>query len=347
MPCFRDIFDQPEALDFLTRALRAGRLPHGLIFAGPVGVGKGTTAEALATVFLCPQPDLGTDDALPAGCGRCESCQGMASGNHPDFHRVYRQLIRLEKDESKAIDLPIAVIRQHLVEPANRKAVLNNGKVFVVEEAELMNTQAQNGLLKTLEEPYGKTLVIFLTDQPNLLLQTIRSRCQMVRFAALSRQRVVAELRGRGIDSALAEDAADFAEGSLGLALKWIEDEVIPHARRLEVLLKRILDSSQPDASELQELVQSAAAEYAEKQLARDKLASKPQATREGLLIYLKLAAQILRGRLRELDDADALERVCAAIDAVVRAENYLESNVNVSLVLQQLAIALEGHPVG
>jgi DNA polymerase III subunit delta' len=340
----RTIFDQPEAIAFLSRALGADRLPHGMIFAGPVGVGKATTARALASIFLCQAPTLDTDP--PAPCGRCESCRGMTSGNHPDFHLVYRQLIRLEKDESKAIDLPIAVIRQYLVEPANRKAVLNNGKVFVVEEAELMNAAAQNALLKTLEEPYGKTLLIFLTDQPNLLLQTIRSRCQIVRFSALSRERVMGELKTRGVDPSSAQDAADFAEGSLGLALKWVEDGVLPHARRLEMLLKRIFSTAQPDASELQDLIKTAADEYAEKQLARDKLASKPQATREGLLIYLKLSAQVLRRQLRDTDDPDSLERLCSAIDAIARAETYLDSNVNVPLVLQQLSIALEGHAV-
>jgi DNA polymerase-3 subunit delta' len=339
-----DIFDQQEAVAFISRALRADRLPHGMIFAGPTGVGKATTARALAAVFLCQSLLLDSDP--PRACGRCESCRGMASGNHPDFHLVYRQLIRIEKDESKAIDLPIPVIRQYLVEPANRKAVLNNGKVFVVEEAELMNAAAQNALLKTLEEPYGKTLLLLLTDQPNQLLQTIRSRCQIVRFGGLSRQRVVNELKSRGIDGSTAQDAAEFAEGSLGLALKWIEDGVIPHARRLEMLLKRIFASDRPDASELQALMQAAAGEYTEKQLDRDKLASKSQATREGLLICLKLATQVLRRELRQTADPEALERLCGAIDAVVRAENYLESNVNVSLVFQQLAVALEGHAV-
>lgn len=342
MPQLADILDQPVAVDFLSAAMRADRLPHALIFAGPVGVGKATTARALATVFLCESPTI-PPDAPPQSCGRCPACQVMAAGNHPDYHVVYRQLIRLEKEESKAIDLPIDVIRQYLVEPANRKSIMQRGKVFVIEEAETMNAAAQNALLKTLEEPYGRTLLILLTDQPNQLLQTIRSRCQIVRFAALAHATVIRELKTRGHDQATAEDAAGFAEGSLGLALKWIEDEVIPSARRLSVSVKRILTSTSPDASELQQLIQTAAGEYAEKQLERDKLSSKPQATREGLLIYLKLVTQVLRQALRETVDPDSLERICAAIDAVAAAEQYLESNVNVSLIFQHLAFALEG----
>src|SRR5690348_13505872 len=113
---FNDIFGQANAIDTLRRAYVADRLPHGLLFAGPTGVGKNLTARALATLFLCehPKPE-------PAACGKCESCTLMAAGTHPDYHRVYRQLIRLEKDTSKAKDLPIAVIRDYLVAPANLK----------------------------------------------------------------------------------------------------------------------------------------------------------------------------------------------------------------------------------
>lgn len=345
MTTLKDIFDQEQAVAFIRRAMAAGRLPHGLIFAGPVGVGKGTTAEALAGVFLCVSPGVDRASGLPTACGHCDSCRLMKGGTHPDYHRVYRQLIRLEKDANKAIELAIDVIRDHLIEPANRKAMLNHGKVFVIEESELMNTAAQNALLKTLEEPQGRTLLILLTDQPNLLLPTIRSRCQQVPFSSLPRSRVIDALRRSGIDTADATDAADFADGSLGLAMRWVEDGMIPHARQLGMLLNRVLGSANPDASGLQSLIQTAAGEYADKQLARDKLASKAQATRDGLMIFLKLSAQILRRQLRETDDPDALEQLCAGIDAIVKAENYLDSNVNVSLVFQQLAITLEGQP--
>lgn len=346
MKSLRDIFDQEPVIEFIRRAMAADRLPHGLIFAGPVGVGKGTTARALGGVFLCMDPGVDQASGLRAACGRCDSCRLMKSETHPDYHRIYRQLIRLEKDTSKAIDLAIDVIRDHLIEPAGRKAMLANGKVFVLEEAELMNTAAQNALLKTLEEPYGRTLLILLTDQPNLLLPTIRSRCQSVPFSSLPRQRVIDELRRRGIDTADATDAADFADGSLGLALRWVEDGVIPHARQLGMLLRRVLDSANPDASELQSLIQTAAGEYADKQLEHDELASRAQATREGLMIFLKLSAQMLRSRLRQTDDPDLLERLCAGIDAIVKAENYLDANVNTSLVFQQLTISLEGQGV-
>jgi hypothetical protein len=96
-------------------------------------------------------------------------------------------------------------------------------------------------------------------------------------------------------------------------------------------------------AADLQSWLKSAAEAYAAKQLERDGLASKDQMTREGLALYLKLAAQFFRRRLKDNpDDAVVLEQSCCAIDAIVRTEGYLDSNVNVALVLQQFAAALD-----
>src|SRR5439155_12715634 len=215
----QEILGQDAAVQTILRAYESDRLPHGLVFAGPVGVGKATGARGLAALFLCEHPKNNQP------CGKCNSCALMEAQTHPDFHVVYRQLVRIEKEKSKAIDLSVDVIRNFLVEPANLKASMNRGKVFVVEEADLMNAAAKNALLKTLEEPYGRTLIILLTDQPHALLPTIRSRCQIVRFASLETKLVERELEKRGIERLLAAQAARVAEGSLGLALKWIEDE--------------------------------------------------------------------------------------------------------------------------
>lgn len=339
MTTLDDIFGQDAAVETLLRAYRADRLPHGLIFAGPAGVGKATAARALGTLFLCEKPA----EARP--CGRCHSCtlMGVAnpdgSSNHPDYHVVYRQLIRLEKDASKARDLPIGVVRDYVVEPAGRKAGMGRGKVFVIEEADLMNPPAQNALLKTLEEPPGPTLLILITDQPDCLLQTIKSRSQTVRFGHLDARIVARELEKRKIDKAIATDAAALTEGSLGVALRWIEDGVVASARDLIQQLDGLLNGRAP--GDLPDWFKKAAEAYAVKQLERDKLASKDQATKEGLSIFLRIAASRFRQRLAETTDEAELDRACDAIDAIVRAEQYLDANVNVALTLQQLSAHL------
>lgn len=336
MTHFSDIFGQEDAIAWLRRAVQGDRLPHGLIFAGPIGVGKATTAQALAAGFLCERPK-GAD-----ACGGCDSCRVMEADNHPDFHTIAKEHIRYHDrtGKSKGITLSINVIRPELIEPAGRKAVMGRGKVFVIEQADLMNDDAQNAMLKTLEEPAGRTLIILLTDQPEGLLPTIRSRCQVVRFAPLEESLVRRELERRKIDKPTAADAAAIAEGSLGLALKWIEDGVVEHARDLTSQIDDLLRGNAPES--LPQWLEAAAKGYAEKQLARDELSSKDQATREGLTLYLHVAATRFRKRLAETPDTDDLDRACTAIDAIVRAEEYLHANVNVALTLQQLAVTLD-----
>src|SRR5688572_11447525 len=132
MTTFEDILGQENAIETISRAYESERLPHGLLFAGPVGVGKATAARALATLFLCEKPKGDKP------CGKCEGCRGMQADAHPDFHVVTRDLIRYHDKggKSKGLTLSVEVIRLELLEKAARKSVVGVGKVFVVEEAE-------------------------------------------------------------------------------------------------------------------------------------------------------------------------------------------------------------------
>jgi DNA polymerase-3 subunit delta' len=261
----------------------------------------------------------------------------MTAGVHPDYHVITKELARMydKSGTSKATQLPINVIRHELAEPAGRKTVLGRGKVFIVEQAELMTAAAQNALLKTLEEPAGRTLIVLLATHPGELLPTIRSRCQTVRFAPLGRELVVKDLRRRGVDAATAATAAELADGSLGVALRWIEDGMLASAAAVAESVDSALAGK---ASDLADLLRSSADAYAQKVLERDELASKDSATRTGLSVYLGIASKRIR---RRLADADMADRACVAIDAIARAEKYLDANVNVAIVLEQLAIAV------
>ncbi len=277
-----------------------------------------------------------------APCGRCASCKVFGAGNHPDYHVIIKEHIRYhdKTGKSKGIDLSINVLRPELIEPANRKASMGHGKVFVIEQADYMNAQAQNSILKTLEEPAGRTLIILLTDQPGALLPTIRSRCQMVRFAPLGKEVIRRELQVRGFEEGVAENAARLAEGSLGLAVKWIEDGVVAAGLELRGRLERIIQGGAD--IDLPDWFKQAGEAYAAKQLERDELSSKDQGNREGLALYLRLAAQLFREQLAQTSDPERLETFCSAIDGAAQAEQYLDANVNISLIFQQLAATLD-----
>jgi len=327
----KDIFGQDAVVADLRGAMSADRLAHGLIFAGPEGVGKATCAAALGAFFLCERAE--SNDA----CGKCASCRAIAAGTHPDFHVITKELARIydKTGKSKATLLPIDVIRNAVAEPAGRKTVLGKGKVFIIEQAELMTAAAQNALLKTLEEPAGRTLIVLLTTHGNELLPTIRSRCQIFRFAALKPDLVAGELKRRGIDAATASTAAELADGSLGVALRWIEDDVLNSAAEVVKSVDLVFAGKE---NNLADLLRKQAEAYAQKVLARDELASKDSATRNGLGMYLGIAARRIRGRLGE---ANLSERACSAIDAIARAEKYLDANVNLAIVMEQLGGAI------
>ncbi len=332
---FTDILGQESAIEELRRALAADRLAHGMIFSGPAGIGKATTAMALGALLLCERPKGGH------ACGSCPSCTAMSSGAHPDYHVITRELARVhdKSGASKATQLSIEVVRQELTLPASRKSVLGKGKIFCFEQAEWMTAPTQNALLKTLEEPAGRTVIILIAAEPGQLLSTVRSRCQVIRFASLDEKLVREQLQKRGINKEIAATAAELSDGSLGAALRLIEDEALVPAKSVGAAMDAILAGQR--AADLPEMLRKSAEQQAEKALQRDELASKDWAMRNGIGLFLAVAAQRLRKRLTESADVNVLERACGAIDAVACAEKYLDANVTVSLVLEQLGVAL------
>lgn len=230
---FRDIRHQDRAIGLIRAALESGRMPHALLFHGPDGVGKELTASALAARLLCKtanaeQGGMGLFGAVTPGlepCGECESCRLFTSGNHPDFQRVTRGLRKFHSDptvrKSKGLFLVVDVVRQFLIEPASRLPTISPRRVFIIREAERMNEEAQNALLKTLEEPPGNACLILISSSASRLLPTIRSRCAQIEFARLPRGFVVEQLRALArLNPADADWLADLCDGRLGVALQ-------------------------------------------------------------------------------------------------------------------------------
>lgn len=145
-------------------AFSEGRLAHAWLISGPSGLGKLALAEEMARAVLCQQP--GAEGA----CGFCHACELMAHGNHPDLQRIGQG-----DEKSIGVDTIRGVITQ-----LNSSAQLSGGKVVILTRADAMTEAAENALLKTLEEPAGRSMLVLLSDQPNRLLPTILSRCQKI-----------------------------------------------------------------------------------------------------------------------------------------------------------------------
>ena len=204
---FATVQAQDRALRVVRSALRTGRVPHAWLFTGPDGVGKGMAARALAESLVC-------EDASDEACGACVPCSKVASGVHPDVCFVEPEGAgRLVK-----IDQVRAVTRTFRFAPFEGRH-----RVVVFPVADRLNAEAANALLKSLEEPPDRTVLVLVTALPHALLDTIRSRCQQVRFAPLPRDLCARILVGRGVAEADGPVAAALAEGSAGRALELAE----------------------------------------------------------------------------------------------------------------------------
>jgi DNA polymerase-3 subunit delta' len=187
-------------------------------------------AARFARLILCEQPvtidppaDAHAETSWHDGCGRCRSCHLIESDTHPDLHQVYRQLNKHHPDAAvqnrKALDISVDVIRHFLLDPVRGRSAMGRAKVYIVKEAELLGTAAQNALLKTLEEPPEDTYIILLSTARDRLLPTTLSRCQSVGFGHLDLPTTEKIIAAHGIAPADAGFYAALSEGRSGGAL--------------------------------------------------------------------------------------------------------------------------------
>ena len=200
---FRAITGHRPLLELLSRAIARGTLPPSLLFAGPDGVGKRLTALAMAQALNC---DMAGNDA----CGTCRPCTRIARGVHGD-------VLVVEPGETGAIK--IEQIRD-VVDRAGYRPFEGRRRVVIIDGADALGLPAQDAILKTLEEPPSASVFVLITDRPDVLLPTVRSRCQRLRFGALTPGDVAAVLmRDHGMSAEEAHAAAAASAGSIGRAI--------------------------------------------------------------------------------------------------------------------------------
>jgi DNA polymerase-3 subunit delta' len=207
------------------RALSRRRLASTFLFVGPAGIGKRSFALALAKSLLCER----RDEALLNPCGMCPSCVQVEAGTHPD-------LFVLGLPEGKS-SIPIKLLigedetrmREGLCYDISLKPFMGNRKIAIIDDADFLNrSEVANCLLKTLEEPPPKSVIILVGTSEGKQLPTIRSRAQIVRFDALSQETVARLLVEKQLvpDAAEANRLAAFSEGSLSRAIELSDPEL-------------------------------------------------------------------------------------------------------------------------
>lgn len=318
-----------EARRQLFAAYQRGRLAHAYLFVGPDGVGKKAFAVEFAKALLCERPP-----AELTACDRCPACAQVMAGTHPDFSTARKTEDRQE--------FTIDVMRDFCAQ-LGLKASRGSRKVAIIEDADDFNEESANCFLKTLEEPPPGAVLILLATATERQLPTILSRCQLVRFKALSAADQRAALADNEItDPATVEKLVRLSGGSVGRALA-LNDPALWEFRQV---LVSALGSNRPDpvglAAKFDAFVEDAGKESA------------PKRDRASLVILL--ITNILQTALRrslgvEVKEQDASEAyklqslsgrppelLADMLEACTEADRHVERRVQLVLLIEQLA---------
>lgn len=202
------VIGHQHIIEQLQRTVASDRIAGAYLFVGPIGVGKETVARYFAQLIFCQQ-----DAQPPTVCGTCLACRKVDSGNHPDlqFIRPEGSLLRIGQIRE--------LQKQIVYEPLEASR-----KVYILTDVERMNAEAENCLLKTLEEPPAASVLILLTSNIQVLLPTTRSRCQILQFHPMPTQELVAVLTDRfSVAPEQATTLAIAAGGAIGKAITQLE----------------------------------------------------------------------------------------------------------------------------
>ncbi len=348
---FRDIIGHRRLTTLLARAIERESLPPTLLFAGPTGVGKWAVAVAAAQAMNCLQPSTrvspAEQDPRPLGagpadlpfdaCGTCRACDRIARGVHVDVFAV-------QPDDKASIKIePIREVLSH----TSFRPFEGKRRFVLIREADTLETQAQNALLKSLEEPPPGTIFILTTAVPGALLPTVRSRCMRLRFGRLTTTELATALTTRhDYSDASARAAAALADGSIGQALSLDDDELSVYRDLAVGMLAHA--ARRPD---MPSRLNAAATLHTG--------SSKKERTRQDLAVLLRLMASMLRDleainagadrsvlanpalvdTLEPLAPAYTGDRAREAFGAVDRALTALERNAGIKVVAEWLAV--------
>ena len=324
---FEEILGNEMVKDHFKKAIQNHKISHAYILTGEAGMGRKSIANAFAMTLLC---EKGGSEP----CMMCHSCKQVMSGNHPDL--IY---VTHEKPGSIGVD----DVREQINDTIMIRPYSSYYKIYIVDEAEKMTVQAQNALLKTIEEPPAYAVVMLLADNPGALLPTISSRCVQLNLKPVGDQLVKDYLMNEmHVPDYQAEVDASLAQGNIGKA------ERIARSPEYEETLENALRMAKyADSMPLYEIVETIKKLTAEKDNIddyfdifslwfRDVLLFK--ATKEVDSLVFK---QELNG-IRERANKSSYEGLEKIIEAIQKARARLNANVNFDLTMELMFLTMK-----
>lgn len=322
---FIEVIGQESAVALLKQAYHLKRIAHAYVFLGPEGVGKTKTASLFASLLVCE--NVRAEDEP---CGVCPSCLKAKSSNHADIQWVWPdgQFVKIDAIREACRRLSM-------------KGFEASGKVLIVPQADSLNDESSNALLKTLEEPSKDTVIILIATSLKRVLGTIASRCQRVIFHPLD-PRVLEKLlsEAHGIARAEAAYLARIGQGSLGGALRYHEDGLFSRKNKM---IENVLDPRKrlDDVIDLSKHERAEKTERIEEMLLvlstwfRDMLVAKISGS-QGEFINIDRKEDIVRAA-----QAYVFSDIEARVNAIAETRRSVERNANVRISLTKLRVDL------
>ncbi len=332
MAGFRDVIGQKSVIAHMKKALQLHTVSHAYILNGEKGMGKKLIADIFSTALQC---EAGGDEP----CMECRSCKQAVGRNHPDI-----KWITHEKPNLISVD----EIREQLVNDMGIKPYSGRYKIYIIDEGEKMNAAAQNTLLKTIEEPPAYGVVIILTANREMLLQTILSRCVSLNLRAIASDDVKKYLMEQvGVPDYRADMAAKFAGGNLGKAIdiassddfNQMKDDVVHTLKNVEKMTVTDINQVVKELAVYKDSMDS----YLNLVVTwfRDVLLCKASSSETGI-VFRDEAASIQKQALRVT--YDGLESIFREIDELkIRLKSNVNFDVSMELMLIKIRSVLGG----
>lgn len=327
MLSFSSMIGQEAVKEHLQKSLQSAKISHAYIFYGEKGSGKKSLAELFARTLQCGQ---GTTEP----CNQCVSCKQALHYNHPDI--IYVQ------HEKPAI-ISVDEIRKQVNNSIGIKPYSSDHKVYIIDEAEKMNVQAQNALLKTLEEPPSYAVIILLTSNLEALLQTIRSRCVTLTMKPISDMQIQRYLmKEEKLPDYKAGICAAFARGNVGRAKE------LATSTEFEELKDETLQLLQQLPEKSLSEVAAFAKTKADKNANTEAFLELLQMWYRDVLLYKATAnaKQLIFGEelsyIKKMALKITYEGLNRMLDSIEQARSRLASNVNAELTLEWLLLVAQ-----
>ena len=326
MPGFQEIVGHEEVIQHLQNAIRLGKVSHAYILSGEKGSGKKLLANTFAMALQCEKK--GVDP-----CQECRSCKKAMSRNHPDI--IYTT-------HEKPNSIGIEDIRTQLIEDVMIKPYCSSYKIYIIDEAEKLTLQAQNALLKTIEEPPAYAVILLLTSNMETFLPTITSRCVKLNLRPVQESMVKDYLMEKmHLPDYQAQMDAAFSQGNIGKARQMAESDEFN--LMTEQALRILKKSNELELYEMVEMIKELSAEkqnideYLDlfAMWFRDVLFFKATKEVDGLMFKDQL------NYIKERAKKSSYEGIEKIIDAIGTAKDRLHANVNFDLVMELLFLTL------